>query len=264
MTQLALGPKARVAGVRCEAFDHIGSTNAEALIRARAGECGPIWFVTTEQTAGRGRRDRTWIAPRGNLAASMLEVMPIQPAAAATLGFVAGVALADAITQVAGSSAADFRLKWPNDLLANGAKLSGILIEAETVADGRLAVVVGVGTNVVAAPNTAAYPASSLADLGIPVNAAELFAALSDTWCGLREIWDEGRGFAAIRDMWIARAAGLGAPVSIANGLTIITGTFETIDEQGCLIVRTQDGRRVPVAAGDVYFGAAASAKAMA
>ena len=90
MTQLALGPKALAAGVRYATFDAIGSTNAEALARARGGECGPIWFVSTEQTAGRGRRDRTWIAPRGNLAASILEVMDITPGIAATLGKTAG------------------------------------------------------------------------------------------------------------------------------------------------------------------------------
>lgn len=262
--RLSLGPTALAAGVRCEAFDHIGSTNAQALSRARDGECGPIWFATTEQTAGRGRRDRNWIAPRGNLAASILDVMPIQPGTAATLGFAAGVALIDALHQVSGASTVDFRLKWPNDLLANGAKLSGILLEAETAPDGRLAVVVGIGTNIVAAPAVTAYPATSLAALGIGAGAADLFAALTDAWCGLREIWDEGRGFPAIRERWLAQAAGLGQTVSICNGPAMtLEGTFDTIDERGCLIVRTAENKTIPVAAGDVYFGAARSAKAM-
>jgi len=265
LTQLALGPKAISAGFRCEAYDHIGSTNAEALSRVRDGECGPIWFATTEQTAGRGRRDRTWIAPRGNLAASILEVMPIQPGIAATLGFAAGVAMINALQQACGSHAADFRLKWPNDLLANGAKLSGILLEAEAAPDGRLAVVVGIGTNVVAAPEGTAYPATSLAALGIDTDAGHLFAALSDAWCDLRAIWDQGRGFAAIRTMWLAHAAGLGERVHVSNGPAVtLDGIFDTIDEQGCLIVRGADGRRTTLAAGDVYFGAAASTKALA
>src|SRR3954471_19308301 len=96
----SLGPRATSAGYRLAAFDSIGSTNAEALLRARAGEQGPIWFVTSEQTAGRGRRHRPWIAPRGNLACSILEVMDISPAVAATLGFAAGLALEAALKRV--------------------------------------------------------------------------------------------------------------------------------------------------------------------
>ena len=80
----SLGPRATSAGYRLAAFDQIGSTNVEAMDRARVGERGPIWFVTTEQTAGRGRRNRAWIAPRGNLASSILEVMDVAPMTAAT------------------------------------------------------------------------------------------------------------------------------------------------------------------------------------
>src|SRR5258707_15741180 len=83
----APGPRATSAGYRLFAFDQAGSTNAEAMSRARDGERGPAWFVTSEQTAGRGRRQRAWIAPRGNLASSVLEVMDVSPAVAATLGF---------------------------------------------------------------------------------------------------------------------------------------------------------------------------------
>ncbi len=96
----SLGPRAISAGYRLAAFDQIGSTNAEALARARDGERGPIWFVTSEQTAGRGRRHRPWIAPRGNLASSILEVMDVSPAVAATLGFAAGLALEAALRKV--------------------------------------------------------------------------------------------------------------------------------------------------------------------
>ena len=95
-----LGPRATSAGYRLAAFDQIGSTNAEAMSRARAGERGPMWFVTTEQTAGRGRRQRAWIAPRGNLASSILEVMDVTPAVAATLGFAAGLSLEAALRPV--------------------------------------------------------------------------------------------------------------------------------------------------------------------
>lgn len=264
MAALHLGSKAAAAGYRLAAFDSVGSTNAEALSRARGGEAGPIWFVTTEQTAGRGRRQRAWVAPRGNLASSVLEVMRVPPGTAATLGFAAGLALEAALQQVSLEARArsgtdfGFRLKWPNDVLAAGKKLAGILLEAENVGS-RLAVVVGIGTNVIAAPTETPYPAVSLHDLGISVSAEDLFAALSDSWTELRGIWDDGRGFPEIRRRWLERAAGLGEPVSIRSGDGALEGVFDSIDDTGCLIVRTTDGRRVPVSAGDVYFNGVAS-----
>jgi BirA family biotin operon repressor/biotin-[acetyl-CoA-carboxylase] ligase len=265
-----LGPRAVSAGYRLAAFDHIGSTNAEAMLRAREGERGPIWFVTSEQTAGRGRRHRPWIAPRGNLASSILEVIDVSPAVAATLGFAAGLALEAALQKVsieaslrsAGSDEMKFSLKWPNDVLAGRQKLAGILLEAEAVADERLAVVVGIGTNVVAAPEGTPTPATSLAALGVHIGAEELFATLSDAWAEFRGIWDQGRGFGEIRRLWLERAAGLGQPVAVRTSGAPVEGTFDTIDETGCLIVRTSGGQRVPISAGDVYFGSAASAGA--
>ncbi|WP_291868176.1 biotin--[acetyl-CoA-carboxylase] ligase [Bradyrhizobium sp.] len=267
----ALGPRAISAGYRHAAFDQIGSTNAEAMARARDGEYGPMWFVTSEQTAGRGRRHRPWAAPRGNLASSILEVIDVSPAVAATLGFAAGLALETALQKVsveaslrsAGSDDMKYSLKWPNDVLAGRHKLAGILLEAETLPSGRLAVVVGIGTNVVAAPEGTPTPATSLARLGVQVGAEDLFAALSDAWAEFRDIWNDGRGFGEIRRLWLERAAGLGQPVAVRAGATIVEGTFDTIDDQGCLIVRKADGHRIPISAGDVYFGSAASAGAV-
>jgi BirA family transcriptional regulator, biotin operon repressor / biotin---[acetyl-CoA-carboxylase] ligase len=263
----SLGPRATAAGYRLAAFDTIGSTNAEAITRAREGERGPMWFVTGEQTAGRGRRHRPWIAPRGNLASSILEVMDISPALAATLGFAAGLALEATLQKVsveaslrsAGSEQMRFSLKWPNDVLAGTHKLAGILLEAETVSRNHLAVVVGIGTNVVAAPEGTPTPATSLAALGVHIGAEELFSALSDSWAEFRELWNNGRGFAEIRKRWLERATGLGERVAIRTTGSVLEGTFDTIDDSGCLIVRTADGKRVPISAGDVHFGATAS-----
>jgi BirA family transcriptional regulator, biotin operon repressor / biotin---[acetyl-CoA-carboxylase] ligase len=263
----SLGPRAVSAGYRLAAFESIGSTNAEAMARARDGERGPMWFVTSEQTAGRGRRYRPWIAPRGNLASSILEVLDISPAVAATLGFAAGLALEAALQKVsieaslrsAGSDHMKFSLKWPNDVLAGREKLAGILLEAEAMADNRLAVVVGIGTNVVAAPEGTPTPATSLAALGVHISAEELFATLSDAWAQFRGTWDNGRGFSEIRRLWLERAAGLGQKVAIQTSGSAVEGIFDTIDEAGCLIVRTSDGQRVPISAGDVHFGSVAS-----
>ena len=266
----SLGPRAISAGYRLAAFESIGSTNAEAMSRARNGERGPMWFVTSEQTAGRGRRNRPWIAPRGNLASSILEVTDVSPSVAATLGFAAGIALETALRsvsgkaspKVAGTDPMKFSLKWPNDVLAGPQKLAGILLEAEAVAGNRLAVVVGIGTNVIAAPEGTPTPATSLAALGIDVGAEELFGALSDSWAEFRGIWDAGRGFSEIRRLWLERAAGLGQPVAVHTGASTVQGIFDTIDATGCMVVRTPDGAQVPISAGDVYFGAAASAGA--
>jgi BirA family biotin operon repressor/biotin-[acetyl-CoA-carboxylase] ligase len=266
----SLGPRAISAGYRLTAFESIGSTNAEAMSRARDGERGPMWFVTSEQTAGRGRRHRPWIATRGNLASSILEVMDVSPAVAATLGFAAGLALEAALQRIsieislrsAGSDRMKYSLKWPNDVLAGGQKLAGILLEAEAVADNRLAVVVGIGTNVVTAPEGTPTPATSLASLGVHIGAEDLFVGLSDTWAEFRGIWDHGRGFGEIRRLWLERAAGLGQKVAVQSGGSTVAGTFDTIDEWGCLVIRTSEGRQVPISAGDVYFGSAASAGA--
>src|SRR5262249_49869444 len=209
---ITLGSRATSAGYKLGAFDQTGSTNSEAMQAARQGERGPTWFVTTEQTAGRGRRSRSWIAPRGNLASSILEVMDVAPAVAATLGFAAGLALEAALRKVSVEAAMragglQFSLKWPNDVLAGRHKLAGILLEAEGVAGTRLAVVVGIGPNGLAAPEGTPTPAISLRALGIDVSAEELFAALSDGWAEYRRIWDNGRGFGAIRKAWLERAA---------------------------------------------------------
>jgi BirA family transcriptional regulator, biotin operon repressor / biotin---[acetyl-CoA-carboxylase] ligase len=262
----SLGAKAASAGYKLAAFDQIGSTNAEAMSCARDGVRGPMWFVTTEQTAGRGRRQRAWVAPRGNLASSVLEVMDVSPAVAATMGFAFGLAHEAALRRVsleanmrlAGSDQLKYLLKWPNDILVRGQKLCGLLLEAEAVAGG-LAVVAGIGTNVVAAPAGTPTPATSLATLGVHVGAEELFAALSDAWVEFRGIWDNGRGFSDIRRLWLECAFGLGERVAINTSTAAVEGTFDTIDEAGCLIVRTANGKRVPITAGEVYFGTAAS-----
>src|SRR5258707_8370918 len=131
----SLGSRATSAGYRLAAFDQVGSTNTEAMARVREGDRGSIWFVTSEQTAGRGRRQRAWIAPRGNLASSVLEVMDVSPAVAATLGFAFGLAHETALRRVsieanlrlAGSDQLKYLLKWPNDILVSGQKLCGLL-----------------------------------------------------------------------------------------------------------------------------------------
>lgn len=275
MTGFSLGPKARAAGYRLRAYDTVGSTNAEALEAGAAGDPGGIWFAARQQTAGRGRRGRKWENPHGNLAATLLIVPDADPAVAATLGFVAGVSLNRALSAIlpngivkigidgADSSAGHARiaLKWPNDVLADGAKLAGILLEASKLPDGRHAIAIGFGVNAVAAPEGLPYPATSLVKLGVSRDAEAVFEALSDAWVETFGMWDDGRGIGAVLAHWRASAAGIGAPVAVNQNGEVLRGIFETVDDTGRLIVRADDDRRIAITAGDVHFGATASAR---
>ena len=275
MREFSLGPRARAAGYRLRGYDSIGSTNAEAIAAANAGDPGGIWFVARQQTAGRGRRGRTWENPHGNLAATLLLVPEAETSVAATLGFVAGVALSGALSSILpngsvkiGIDGADelngsgrIALKWPNDVLADGAKLAGILLEASKMPDGKHAIAIGIGINIVAAPTGLPYPATSLVDLGNERTAEDVFEALSDAWVEAFGLWNDGLGIEAVLQRWRGSAAGIGAPVSISQDGNILRGIFETIDAAGRLIVRADDDRRIAVTAGDVHFGATASAR---
>ncbi|TIV08960.1 MAG: biotin--[acetyl-CoA-carboxylase] ligase, partial [Mesorhizobium sp.] len=200
---------------RLEAHDSVGSTNALALEHARAGDPGKLWVVSKKQESGRGRRGRAWATPEGNLAATLLLVPGGELRLAATLGFVAGLALADALDAVvpkgriavaldgASQGRNRFELKWPNDVLASGAKLAGILLESAMLEGGRFAVAIGIGVNVVAYPEDLPYPATSLSALGADCDAEMLFLALSDAWSENARMWDDGRGLDAIRKRWL-------------------------------------------------------------
>lgn len=274
----ALGPKAKAEGYRVEAFDTIGSTNAEAMSRARAGDSGRLWIVSAHQSAGRGRRGNHWETPAGNLAASLFLRVESAPGVAATLGFVAGLALDEALRRLAPEIALvlaldgigdgrsgrgdRLRLKWPNDVLLDGGKLAGILLEAEPLADGKLGVVIGIGVNVRQVPDGLPYAATALTALGARCNPLDVFSALSDEWVGVERLWDRGAGFSRIRDLWLDRAAGVGEEVSVTIGGEVLRGTFDTIDNEGRLVIRTRDGARRAVSAGEVHFGAMAAARA--
>lgn len=271
----SLAPTAIAAGYRLEAHDSVGSTNAIALERAAGGDPGRLWVVSKRQESGRGRRGRVWATPEGNLAATLLLVETYELKIAATLGFVAGLSLADALGAVVPeqriSVAVDgggktgrgdrFELKWPNDVLAEGAKLAGILLESSLLPADRIALAIGIGVNVVAHPQDVPYPATSLKALGFRGDAEALFLALSDAWNENVRIWNAGAGLADIRRRWLNRAAGLGSEVAVRVDGNVVRGVFETIDEDCRFVIRAGDDI-VRIAAGDVHFGAVASAGA--
>jgi BirA family biotin operon repressor/biotin-[acetyl-CoA-carboxylase] ligase len=255
----SLGPVAPASGYRLIAHETIDSTSVEAIRLGLEGDAGRLWIVAGEQTEGHGRRGRPWQTRNGNLAASLLMPVPGNGSTTATLGFAAGLALDSAIRAVAPNLAGKVRLKWPNDVLIDGAKVAGILLEAVSPPSGRDGVVIGIGVNVRHAPADLPYPAASLLDRGADVTAEALFQALAEAWVEQESVWDAGRGFAAIRARWLTHAAGLGAPIAVRLGAEVVRGTFETIDEAGRLVVRAADGAARAISAGEVFFGTAAS-----
>lgn len=240
------------AGYARKHYHTIDSTNEEARRLAAAGETGPLWLTAGEQTAGRGRRGRAWDSPQGNLMSTLL----IQPGCAvaecAQFSFVSALASSDAVAHFA--PAAEVKVKWPNDVLADGSKISGILLESASAGGEPYFLAIGVGINLAHFPTDTIFPATSLAWLGVPVPpASDALTELAAAFAKWYEVW-RAQGFAAIRDAWLARAANLGGRITarLQNGES--TGVFEGIDETGALILREGAGPARVIAAGEVYF----------
>ena len=244
------------------AFDTLGSTNDESMTRLRAGDPGGLVVTARSQTGGRGRQGRVWTSPPGNLYASLALLDPAPMAAAPQLGFVAGVALATALRARLGGDAR-LQIKWPNDMVFEGAKLAGILLESAQLPGGHLACVIGFGVNCRSHPDGLPYPATDLrAACDTAADPEAVLANLLPEITRQLAIWNGGAGFAAIRAAWLERAAGLGARISVAlpRGATQ-AGIFRGLDDAGRLLLDTDHGR-VSVDAGDVFLpGLAAGAK---
>jgi BirA family transcriptional regulator, biotin operon repressor / biotin---[acetyl-CoA-carboxylase] ligase len=239
-------------GYRLRHYEAVGSSNDEAKVLARAGAPSGTIIWADRQTAGRGRRGRAWESPPGNLYFSLLLRPDAPPSHIAQLSFVAALGLGGALGELAGA-ACDWRCKWPNDLLVNGKKLAGILLESETSAAGRVDfIVIGIGVNLMSAPVGTAYPATSLAaEESAGVRPAGLLAAFLRHFDRWRERWQEA-GFAPVREAWLERAAGLGEPIRVRLDRTTLTGRFIDLDADGALVLRAADGCR-KVAAGEVF-----------
>jgi BirA family biotin operon repressor/biotin-[acetyl-CoA-carboxylase] ligase len=235
-----------LTGVRIAAYGELDSTNSEARRLAQAGEPGPLWITAERQTAGRGRRGRVWDSAPGNLAATLL-LRPEAPIAiVGQLSFVAALAVAEMAALFAPQAA--ISVKWPNDVLAEGRKLAGILLEA---GPGWLAI--GIGVNLASFPQGTAFPATSLAQLGLapptPDDALSVLAARFAHWYAL---W-MAEGFETVRAAWLARAGGLGLPIRARLPHETREGVFEGIDSAGALLLNEQ-GLVSAIAAGEVFF----------
>ena len=239
-----------------QVLQRVDSTNAQA---ARiAGEIsGPTWILGLEQTASRGRRGRVWCHPKGNFAATLVLPSEDAPAALALRSFVASVALYDACVAVTGRSAG-LALKWPNDVLLNGGKLAGILLETLPLAGGGQHLAIGIGVNLIAAPPAdevephAVRPVSLLSETGAQVTPEDFLQVLATAYARL-EAQMGTYGFAPLRDLWLSRAARLGEVITARMPSRTVTGTFETVDAQGNLVLKTAKGRET-IAAAEISF----------
>jgi BirA family biotin operon repressor/biotin-[acetyl-CoA-carboxylase] ligase len=248
-------------GVRLESLGTTGSTNAEARSRAQQGDRGPLWITATAQTQGRGRQGRNWISPPGNLYASLLLRDPSPFEHAPQLAFVAALALRDAIALEAKTLAPQLKFKWPNDLLLDGRKCAGILIEGEATPDQEakkhFTVIIGIGINCSNHPSTGdgktGFPATDLRAHGAAMTPEQLFARLSATMCRRIAQWDRGRGFPVIVDNWLSHTRGIGEPISVRNGEVEMRGRFVGLDQSGRLMLEVGDGGIKTISAGDVF-----------
>jgi BirA family biotin operon repressor/biotin-[acetyl-CoA-carboxylase] ligase len=240
-------------GYGLKTFDVIDSTNEEAKRLALAGEPGPLWITSARQTAGRGRRGRSWESPTGNLFATLM-VRPGRPAnECAQLSFAAAISACDMLQHFA--PGATLRVKWPNDVLANGMKLVGILLEsASKGGEAPVWLAVGIGVNLATHPEGLEYPVTSLKGLGAVVPSPDdALLRLAANFAGWYDAW-ASQGFAPLRDAWLARAQGLGGRIRARLATEETTGVFEGIDGTGALILRETAGTVRHIAAGEVFF----------
>jgi BirA family transcriptional regulator, biotin operon repressor / biotin---[acetyl-CoA-carboxylase] ligase len=236
---------------RLVSHERIASTSDEAKALAGAGAPAGTIVWARAQSAGRGRQGREWVSPPGNLYASLILRPAVPVATAPQLGFLAALAAADACRAQAPEAA--IALKWPNDVLLDGRKLAGILLESQSRSDGALDwLVLGIGINLATYPVDTDYPATALAATGADVNAETMLVALAASFLVWYERWRDGAGFATIRAEWLARAQGLGRPIQVRLPTETREGVFAGLDADGALLLDTGSGRQ-RIAAGEVF-----------
>jgi BirA family biotin operon repressor/biotin-[acetyl-CoA-carboxylase] ligase len=239
--------------MRLVALATVGSTNSEAKSRAQRGERGPLWITAQTQTAGRGRMDRSWVSPPGNLYASLLLSDPSPLERAPELAFVAGLALRDAVAAESPALEPQLTLKWPNDLLLAGEKCAGILIEGDIDANKSVIAVIGIGVNCANHPSGTAFPATDLRAHGAEITPAQLFRRLSAIMSQRLAQWYRGQNLPAILGDWCAAADGIGGEITVRNGSGEKRGRFSGLDQSGRLMLELPGGKLERISAGDIF-----------
>lgn len=257
MTDAPRPPKLPPA-YRLRAYDALPSTNDEArrlVVEDDAGDGTLVWAL--EQTAGRGRRGRSWASPRGNLYVTAVLRPESSIAEAAQLGFAAALALVDALGHLM-PPLTEVRLKWPNDVLINDRKAAGILLETVVASDGTFqALLLGVGVNIAEAPDDTAFPATALhwESAGRDIGPADLLAPWAKHFLTWVNRWVDD-GFAPLRRQWLAYAHRPGEPLRVRLPNREVHGSFHDMDADGALLIDTGQGRE-RLSVGDVFFAQA-------
>ncbi len=243
-------------GVGRRVLASVDSTMAEGA-RLAPSLAGPEWILALEQTAGHGRRGRAWSSPKGNFFASLVMRPTEPPEKVALRSFVAALALREALVAATGRENG-LTLKWPNDVLLNGGKVAGILLESLGVGQGVSHLIIGIGVNLASAPDPrlleqgAVVPVSLQGETGLRIQPEEFLDLLAPAYARF-EMQFTTYGFGPIRTAWLASAARLGEVITARTMSETMTGRFETIDEAGNLILHTAKGQRV-IPAADIFF----------
>jgi len=241
-------------GFRLITLDTVGSTNDEARRLAGQGAGTGTLVRARSQTAGRGRLGRPWISETGNLYFSLVLKPACGLGVAGQIGFVAACAVADAVAEALPT--VTIGCKWPNDVLAAGRKVSGMLLESEVDRIGNLQwLIVGIGINVNSHPTDVRFPATSLRACGAgdEVSADTVLEAFCRRFRTGYAAWLR-EGFEPVRQTWLARAVGLGATICAGTTTATIEGVFKDVDSNGALVLSMADGTRTRISAGDVHF----------
>lgn len=247
------GPVQNAPGFVMEYYKRVGSTNTRAIELAREGHPGHVWVRADEQTSGRGRRGRPWTSENGNLFASVLLRFEAFEERVVQFPFLAALALADAVEHACGTTHL-VQVKWPNDLLIDGAKISGILLESESQSAYGFYLVCGFGVNVNHHPDLGLYKTTDLRSLGFTCSADDLFASLAERFAHWLAIGSQPDGFESVRQAWLARAVGVGQEIRVRLTQEEFKGRFVDLDQFGRLIVKLENGQTRVVSAGDVFF----------
>ena len=238
----------------------IDSTNSEAQRRAAKGERGPVWLRADEQTAGRGRSGRVWTTIGGNLFATLLFVPTCPLEDLHQLSLVTGVAVQRAVAQTLQRSRKRpmCYLKWPNDIMIDQAKVGGILVETSVCGQDKVALV-GIGVNIAGAPEIPGREVVAMAQFEAHPTADELLGVIDRELRDQLSTWDNGRGFARIRENWLEVSYAIGEPMSVNAADGLVCGSFAGLAEDGALLLHQSTGSVRRFHFGDVALGGSAA-----
>lgn len=240
--------------MKLEHLGEIDSTNDEVRRRAECGESGPIWISAKSQSKGRGRRGREWVSAQGNLFATGLYTMEIGAKQAANLSFIAAVAVRDTIANYIPNESV--KVKWPNDILVQSKKVSGILLESWVNA-GEIKIAIGIGINIISSPPNTEFQTATIKDFlalnELPPTREKVLELLVNNFEKHLNNWREN-GFDAIRREWLSNAYGINESVIVKLHDKEISGVFKDLNDDGELLLELPNQSIEKICAGDVFF----------